>query len=368
MSQSRLDILTQSSRPLLLQREKSREVGVIIGVLCTLLLHVLLFCLSPLFPVPKYATKSEAQRRLEKYKSFDVQLVPLEAPKPKPNPFNFVETNPNAPTNEPDNTSNFSNRNQQSAQEVAAKEKDPENRPSVTGRQDIKDSSAIVSGDHSQVQQAAEAKVAPAKLSPEQQKHQEARSEQVPLSGMEKVEGKNPDGIGSNNSQSPAEANDAKQLVDGSKTSHNPDGAVVATEETQHQVPKPRPRLSSVRSTVLANRITGTSNVGVVGIDARWSEYGDYEAELIETIDREWHGILEESNLHYKANSKVGVTFTINSKGEVQVTAVENFADDVAVGQCKSAITNPQPYRKWTDQMIAVMGHEQSITIEFYYY
>jgi hypothetical protein len=64
----------------------------------------------------------------------------------------------------------------------------------------------------------------------------------------------------------------------------------------------------------------------------------------------------------------VDVTFTLNSKGEVKVTSVENFADDLAVGQCTSAITNPGPYRKWTEQMISVLGPETSITFGFYYY
>ncbi len=38
-------------------------------------------------------------------------------PEPKPQPFKFVETNPDAPENIPDKTNNFAAQNQQAAQE-----------------------------------------------------------------------------------------------------------------------------------------------------------------------------------------------------------------------------------------------------------
>jgi hypothetical protein len=340
-----------------------------IGVICTLIVHLLILVIAPQISVDRLSGTHAnlAAIAARKKKSFDFELAPLPVVPPKPDPFKFVETNPDAPANEPDKTNNFSNRNQQSAQKEAAKEKDPENRPSVTGRDDLK-SDAIVSGEHSQPQQGAAVTPNTSQTKAEQQKAEQAKKEQIPLSGFDKSEGKSPDGVGSNVSRNLAASTDASELVEGAREAKNTEGGMVATNQTNKPTPKPRPRLTASRSTVLANRVTGTANVGAIGIDARWSEYGDYMAEVIEAVDHEWHGIVDTSNVHYKPNSHVSVTFSINSKGEVKVTSVENFADDVAASQCTSAITNPGPYRKWTEQMVAVLGEEQSITFGFYYY
>lgn len=367
---SQFDILTQTARQKSPTELEPRERSIVIGIICTLLVHLVIILVAPQVSVDRLSGTHAnlAAIAARKKKSFDFELAPLPVVPPKADPFKFVETNPDAPANEPDKTNNFSNRNQQSAQKEAAKEKDPENRPSITGRDDIKSDSAIVSGDHSQPQQGAAVTPNTSMTAAEQQKSEQARAEQIPLNGTEKVDGKSPEGLGSNVSHNTAASNNATELVEGAKDSKFTEGGLTTTHETNKPVPKPRPRLTSARSTVLANRVAGTPNVGVLGRDARWSEYGDYMAELVETIDQSWHGIVDETRAHYKPNTHVEVTFTLNSKGEVKITTVENFADDVAVGQCTSAITNPGPYRKWTEQMISVLGTEQSITFGFYYY
>ena len=46
-------------------------------------------------------------------------------------------------------------------------------------------------------------------------------------------------------------------------------------------------------------------------------------------------------------------------------------ASDVSTGQtndtCQTAIQARQPYRKWTEQMIAVLGDDQTLDFAFYY-
>ena len=187
--------------------------------------------------------------------------------------------------------------------------------------------------------------------------------------GDEKKVGKTDEGFGSNVSHNKAPTTNADQLVEGARDSKNPDGALIPSpERSSKQQPKPRPRLTTARSTILSNRITGTPNVGILGIDARWSEYGEYMNELIEIIDAEWHKIVEESAVAPKAGTHVVVTFRLNSDGEVLIQSVEETAGTLGVSQCRSAITVRQPYRKWTEQMIAVLGKEQSITFGFYWY
>lgn len=375
-----LDQLT-SSRPAaapLSDREQERR-AITIGILATILFHALLVGLAPFFPAEKFAGShsnldaiANAQR-----KEFNFELAPMtEAEKQANNPFRFVETNPDAPENTPDKTNNYSDRNQQSAQQEKPPEVDPENRPSTKGRDDIRDSSAIVSGNRAPpqpgeaavpLQQALEQAV------PQQaQQAQVQRAEQVPLSGFEKVVGDNPDGVGTNVSQQKTPSTGAEQFLEGSRDVRNLEGAATPQQEQQpKQLPKQRPRLASIstaRQSPLSNRISGTMNIGNIAYDARWSEYGVYMAKLIETVDQNFQKITGEYRGHIAAGTRVIVTFSLNSDGEVRVTQVEETAGRVAVSQCQSAITLGMPYEKWSKEMIAVLGDQQTITFGFYYY
>ena len=66
--------------------------------------------------------------------------------------------------------------------------------------------------------------------------------------------------------------------------------------------------------------------------------------------------------------SHVVITFKINSKGETDIVKIEDAdAGKQGVFSCQSAIQARQPYRKWSEQMIAVLGDEQELTFSFYY-
>jgi hypothetical protein len=346
-----------------------RSIG--IGIACTLLFHLLLFLLSPRFAFDKFSGVHSGIQvtRAKPAKTFDFQLDPGQVEPPKKDPFKFVETNPDAPENTPDKTANFSNRNQQSAQQVAAKEKDPENRPSVKGQDEIKNDSAIVTGDMSKPQQGAAAAPELAKNDTEkQQAETKARAEQTPLSGFDKTEGKSEDGIATNVAKATTPTTHADQLVEGAHDAKDPTGGLIAVDQVSKAQPKARPRLTAPRSTILTNRATGTTNVGILGIDARWSEYGEYMHELLEIVQTQWYHILEESKVAPQRGTHVVITFKINSKGETEIIKVEDAdAGKVGVFACQNAITYPQPYRKWTEQMITVLGDEQQITLAFYY-
>ena len=132
-----------------------RSIG--IGIACTILFHLLLLWLSPQFGLNKFnGVHSGIAVKTNKGKTFDFQLEPMPPEPPKQNAMRYVDTNPDAPENTPDKTPNISNRNQQSAQPDPAKEKDPENRPSITNAQDqIKNDTSIVTGNLAKPQQGA---------------------------------------------------------------------------------------------------------------------------------------------------------------------------------------------------------------------
>ncbi len=343
--------------------------SILIGIVATVALHIILVVLAPKFGFDEFSGihTGISVNNQEHGKTFDFELTPPPAEEQK-DPSQFVETNPDAPANEPDKTNNYSNRNQQAAQKEAAKELDPEKRPSMTGAQDKIKSDSIVTGDLSKPQSGAQA--TPEVKNPDQteQQEQKARMNQSPLSGYDKVEGKSEDGVATNISDSKTPSNNADQKLEGAENSKDPDGALAAIEAAHRAQPKSRQRLTAPRTTILTNRAAGVTNVGIVGRDARWSEYGEYLNELMEIVQVQWYSILEESRVSPPHGSHVVITFKINSKGETDIVKVEDAdAGKQGVFSCQNAIQARQPYRKWTDQMIALLGDEQQLTFAFYY-
>jgi len=64
-----------------------------------------------------YQTVGSVVRPHSSAREFNIEIAPetFVKPTPKPQPFKFVETNPDAPENTPDKTDNFAARNQQVA-------------------------------------------------------------------------------------------------------------------------------------------------------------------------------------------------------------------------------------------------------------
>ena len=130
--------------------------------------------------------------------------------------------------------------------------------------------------------------------------------------------------------------------------------------------------LSSSKLKILSaeseKQMNAATNVGVTGIDARWSEYGEYLNEVLEIIQIKWYSILKESRLAPPKGSHVVIIFRINSKGAIAIAKAEDAgAGTLGVAAAQNAITHSQPYKKWTEQMVAVLGDSQQITLSFYY-
>lgn len=354
------------------KEQPGRSIG--IGVACTVLFHVLLVWLSPHFNFTEFAGSHSgiAVKNNAREQTFDFNLESPPMPEQKTNPMRFVETNSAAPENAPDKSNNFSSRDQQAAQEEPAEEVDPEGLPSVKGQDEIKNDSAIVSGDMAPPQLGAPPTPdqGEEKAEEREQEEQKARAELVPLSGFEKVQGEDPDGIASNVSKSPNPSTQADRLQEGSRDSEDPNGGLIAMQQSKRVPSSNRPRLSSAslnRSTILTNKIAGASNVGIQASDAFRSEYGEYLNELIEIVQVQWNQILRESAIRPANGTRVEVKFKINHLGEIEVLNVEETAGKQGTFFCLNAIQARQPYRKWTDQMIALLGKSQELTFTFHY-
>ena len=102
--------------------------------------------------------------------------------------------------------------------------------------------------------------------------------------------------------------------------------------------------------------------------NAKWSEYGAYLQKLIETVQIQWERLIVQSSVYPPPGTIVRVTFIINDKGDItDIAPGDGEAPLQAKRACVSAITARAPYGKWSDDMVAVLGHEQEMTFTFYY-
>ncbi|HYC72156.1 MAG TPA: hypothetical protein VEB66_13160 [Opitutaceae bacterium] len=337
-----------------------------IGLGCTLVFHLLLAFVAPHFPVDLIHGSVDAAV-VPAGHDFNIELAPdVAPPAPKTDPFRFVETNPDAPENEPDQTANFSNRNQQAAQPEAAKERSPDDMPSVKGQDLIKNETAIVSGER--VEPRPRETVVVSTRPADAQAAQAARAEQVPLSGTEKFSGETPENIGSNVSDSKAPTTNAEEYVEGVRDAESRAGATAGSEaQTAPRVPAQRPRLSQARQTILSNRTTGSDRIGVLAAPAFRTEYGEYLDEFIEIVDTRWRNIVAARGAFPPTPSHVTITFNLSAAGEITIVSVEETSGRPGALSATSAIQDGQPYRKWSEKMTAVLGQEQQLVFSFHY-
>lgn len=341
-----------------------------IGILGVLLVHLFLFFLGP------HALRIEGGpsviRPHSSAREFNIEIAPEEfaaEEKEEPPPSNFVEANPNAPDNVPDQTNNFAAQNQQVAQETPTPD-GTSDRPATEGRTDVQ-STQIVDG--SLTQQLEQLPTPPTPRGQDEQEQAQAapRQEEIPLNGFEKTEGDNTAAYGSNIAKFAEGAQAVPEYVEGAKDVPPSPDATSTQPRIDPKNPRPRPqvvRQQQVRPAIFQENKFGTKNVGLAAWNAKWSNYGQYLQKLIDTVQIQWERILYESRLYPVNGTNVKVVFVLNSKGEIaRIVEVEGTAGTQAEKACASAITSRAPYGPWTDDMMAVLGEEQELTFNFYY-
>lgn len=343
-----------------------------IGLLGTILVHIIIFLFVP------HLLKIEPAHvlgRAPEARQFDIELAPEEFALPKqpppkpPAPFKFVETNPDAPDNVPDNTNNFGAQNQQAAQEKPSP-KVGGDRPAMEGRTDI-ETNQIVSGQLSPPV-PPQPSAPPVELVQEQaQPVTPPRQAQDPLSGFEKMDGDDKDSYGSNIAKFSERAKAVPEKVEGVENAQALEGAVTPGQQRiDPKRPRPAPRLERrARPAIFSENKIGTANIGPVAFDAKWSNYGQYLQQLIETVQIQWDRILIQSRVYPASGTIVVVKFRLDKKGNVAeiIDVGPNNVADQASRSCVSAITARSPYGEWTDDMVQVLGESQELTFSFYY-
>ncbi|CAM2806619.1 TonB C-terminal domain-containing protein [Rariglobus hedericola] len=340
-----------------------------IGVVATILVHVLLLVLAP--KIEQWMELRSSSDSAEDWASrdFQIEMAPAEVVPETVQPPKFVEANPNAPDNAPDKTDNVAAQNQQVAQETptpAGKSDAPASKGDPTTS-----STAIVSG--MQVEPQPPARRPPPSNEPETPAQEIARREQLPLSGTEKFEGDSADGIGSNVGKPAPNATGVPERVEGVADAKSDTGSRVGLYyKVDAKRPQSRPTLApdivKARPSPLANREFGTENIGAVAYNAKWSAYGEYMQKFIESVQIQWQRIIGQSNIYPTAGTKVVVKFIMDSKGDIpKIVSVESSGGRAAKDACVSAIVARAPYGAWPEDMIGVLGTSQEITFTFQY-
>jgi hypothetical protein len=167
------------------------------------------------------------------------------------------------------------------------------------------------------------------------------------------------------------QAKNIPEKAEGVKDAPLIEGATAAQPQIDRNRPRPHPQIvkqSQVRPAIFEKNKFGTTNIGPLAIDDKWSNYGVYLQKMIETVQIQWDKLLEDSQIYSPAGSTVIVKFILNSEGRITtVVKVDNNATEPAARACVNAITERSPYGPWTDDMKATLGEEQEMTFSFYY-
>jgi len=394
--------------------EKELKITAPLGLVVTVIIHLLFIWMITLIPVNIIEKEPRRNPPLE------VEFLPPVQPMPE-----FVETNPVANQEVPEETDKISSQDQVAAQEEPDPTQDNDT-PRVEGEE--LDSSKIVSGTTladpappspmmseptpqmpptPEPQQAVEMETQPTPIEPQEQPEpneqtetQEDTAEAEPQyldqetseadPGMDKADAvlveEAPEAeegfkaaVETGEAEVEVEETVAKtaqpeQAQDDRLEVYMEEVVVDPTEQSQSSsTPRPqaRPRLNFVRTTSgpLKNEPRSTSRAGTISVDAKFDKFGAYLQRMIEAIDQQWQIMVHNSSTPMaELGSRVIVRYTINQQGEIiNMEILHTSSSRAGTVICTEAIQSRAPFGVWTEEMNRTLGESQKITIRFYY-
>lgn len=131
----------------------------------------------------------------------------------------------------------------------------------------------------------------------------------------------------------------------------------------------PQPRVRYANTGPLKHHMAGVSQLAQMAqYSAEFSEYGDYLERMFETIEIEWHNLLNQQRLAER-RSRVSIAFFINEAGEIEdweiVTATSSLQAQVV---CAAAINNRAPFGEWSGEMKSTLKDPERIIVNFLFY
>jgi hypothetical protein len=275
----------------------------------------------------------------------------------------FVEANSEAPENPPDETSNFSFRDQQAAQPKQSNTLSTDNIPEVKGEEEtVKIASSQ--------KQAKPSQVVPKNLKKETQqaaKNNLSPEKTVP-SKTDLPEGKSEEGIQLKKNE---DNGDSKKRILLAKSTPN---TLANRSEPVLSQPrqKPRPKLSPdlIRGPLMKSSTTA-HRIGTVAIECRLHPYGVYLQEMLKSIEEQWHQLASGSLQFLQKDRLPGIVtfrFTLLPTGRIEkLSRLDNGESSLPAELCRQAIASRVPFGSWTEEMIKDFGKSDDVTISFRY-
>lgn len=335
----------------------------VIAVLTTVLVHSVLLTAMPHLDLagPPPEQKERA-----------VYTVELLEPEPEPEPERFVEVNPDVLPEEPDPTSHYA------AMDQVAAQPDPDGDDSIPDVGGEEDSQKIIDGDYETVVSEPLPWGTPlAATSPV------PAAEQAPPPSFfpDVLEGEAEEDNGmlvlpDVPEETVAELAEPVPQPDNRDSERSPAVEVVMEEVRATDIPEgqpepqPRPRLQPrVTPGPVMRSPSAAGRMGLLAIDARFSEFGAYQQRMIEAISHQWN--LLGRNLTFLSadiGTHVVVSFVLHSDGNVsEFQTLHTTSSRAATLLVQDAVMSPAPFGLWTEDMVRVLGESQSIRITFFY-
>jgi hypothetical protein len=320
---------------------------------------------------------------LEKKTIFEVELI-----EPSQDDLRFVEANPDIAENVPDNSNQYSYRNQQAA------DNDPksnlQNAPKVEGSHN---SQKIIQGQSTDLLPIQSGYYQYKKG----QENAQTSQQYVPRKNSSAQEFSNAQALNKpnflhkdstlfeDNGSGLVRLSKADQFLN-SESKKNPridvyrhslssstdlDSKSISTSNGRPSVralPRTRPRLSpELLHGPLMATAGSAARRGTLAIDSTFSEFGEYQQQFYAAIQSGWY---QEIDFFQPIDTaaRVQIRFTLLANGSIkELETLYSSAGEIATIICENAISKRSPFRKWTQQMIQVFGNEKSMQLVFHY-
>jgi len=328
-----------------LERER-KWPWLLLSLFLTLFIHLLLGIFFEGYTFKQAKPTPPAQE-------LELVLLPKEEPEMK-----FVETNPDVASNEPDDTKNYAARSQQAAQEL------PENGESILPRLEGKerDSQALIE---------SQTMMEPTPPMPQAQVAQNEPAKEVQKEEENAPEGKPGEKIADFMEQPKVSLEKDGTIVLKSDQEAKPVAEKKAEKKAISEIrPQPRPTLrkAGVPAPLLLSE-KGSAPQGMIAADAKFSQFGQYEQQMLEAIVYQWHMLANRLTFSSQdINSVVVLSFNLDKAGNVSNVTIEtSTASSMATLICKDAVQSRAPYGPWPPDMIKILGDQQHIRFTFHY-
>lgn len=144
-------------------------------------------------------------------------------------------------------------------------------------------------------------------------------------------------------------------------------------EQTEPKRPRTiaeaRQQMASRPAGMMTKQDGGVTRQAKVSIDAKGSEFGEYDARLIGAITSRWKLLIDDTP---EAPARIGlvvIQFRLHADGRVSMVQQAQSTVGFSLGWiCQRAVTDPAPFEKWPDSMRLTAGQDyRDVKFTFHY-